>query len=218
MPDGTDMLFYGFNVDLHAIQDNDYIIDFSHMDEIGNPDILEIYRQGGETQEDAVASQIEHLTDPFAMDIETSLAEFRRTNDPKTITWGFLHDVGIRTAWIVPINTAWSGGFGVLNHFLFEKEAPPPIPQNQLIPLALEFHDAVRKAGLLAKKLGLTAIERRTLSLFARGKTSREIAEAEEANLRAIERRLERARRKLKASNSAEAIYKGMLYGAIPYR
>lgn len=217
-PDGTDLIFYGFHVHMQSAYENDFIVEHSHSKLIENQNFMEAFVSAGATRDDVVAPRLPNLSDPFPIDIPSGFEELRDKDDAKAATFSFFYNQGFHTAWVAPISEAWSGGFGVLNHFLCERFAPAPIEKGALIPLAHDFHDAARKSGLVAGKLGITKVERRTLSLVAQGKTAKAIALVENVGEPAIERRIERVRKKLKASNSAEAIYKGMVYGALPFR
>jgi len=216
-PSKNNMLFYGFAVHSHSAAQNDAIIELSHLEDYGNPDIAKMYEDAGGSAKDIVASRVPNLADPFFMDVTATLDQLRKDSNPAAITMGFMHDIGIRSAWIVPISPSNTGGYGVLNHFVKKKNAPPPMHKEQLVELAHDFHAAARQEGLLAKKLTLTGIECQMLHLLSIGHTAKQIALQEKVTERAIERRLERARKKLSANNSNEAIFKGHVIGALPY-
>lgn len=218
-PSGGHCLFYGFYVHLHSGLRSDFVMEMSHRDTtFAGEDPEAIFRSAGGSAADLVAPNLPAIAAPFPIDVPDVCARMRRARDARLPWSEWFLERGFRTVWVAPINAPWVGGYGALNHGLAERRAPPPLPEAQLMPLAHAFQDAVRKTGLLARHVGLTERELATLQLFSHGRTTEEIAELQGVSRQAVDQRMLRARRKLRARNTIEAMYKAMVYGALLWR
>lgn len=173
-----------------------------------------------------------HLTDPHVA--------FVRANNLLPYRWSdascaFLEDqsqrhtaletseAGIRSALCVPLAAPHSPGVAVagmtLGSTLPESELSRVVAgmEPQLVALVHLYHNSTIGAVTRAQ-LGmgeLSARERDTLTLLARGMRQGQIADRLGISLSAVEQYLANARRKLKAANLAEAVAKGILHQAI---
>ena len=78
-----------------------------------------------------------------------------------------------------------------------------------------QLHVAVRRHGQIIRYLGLTPKECVTLTALAHGLSAADVAEEENVSLRAIEKRLQKSRSKLRARTTVEAVYKAALSGVL---
>ena len=218
-PAGGHAFVYGFYVHLHSVTRNDFVMEHSHRDTVfSGTDPEVVFRAAGGAATDIVAPNLPRITAPYPIDVEDIAAAMRRAKDARLAWSMFYLERGFRTAWIAPISAPWVGGYGALNHALAARHAPPPLPPDEMIPLAHAFHDAARKAGLTARHIGLTDRELATLQRLSHGRTTEEIATLDGITRQAVEHRMRRARGKLRARNTIEAMYKATVYGALPWR
>lgn len=216
---GKHALFYGFYVHVHSALRSDFVMGLSHPDTLfAGTDAEALFRSVGGSATDIVAPNLPQMTAPFPVDVRDVADKMRADNDIRLAWTLYYLDRGFQTVWIAPINAPWVGGYGALNHGVAARHAPAPLPEEALIPLAHAFHDAVRKTGMLARHIGLTERELDTLQRFAQGRTTEEIAHLQEVTRQAVDQRMQRARKKLRARNTIEAMYKAMVYGALPWR
>ncbi|MGF1501814.1 MAG: helix-turn-helix transcriptional regulator [Paracoccaceae bacterium] len=218
-PNGGHSLLYGFYVHVHSASRNDFVMAHSHCDSLfAEADPETVFRASGGAATDIVAPNLPQITAPFPVDVRDVAEHLRAQNDTRLAWTLYYLDRGFQTVWIAPINAPWAGGYGALNHGLQARYAPPPLAEDGLIPLVHAFHDAVRKTGRLARHIGLTELELDTLQKFAQGRTTEEIAGLQKVSRQAVDQRMLRARKKLRARNTIEAMYKAMVYGALPWR
>lgn len=212
-PDRVDFLAYGYFVHLKDRSRNNAIIVHN-----GPENFLDLFQQVGGMATDIVASKIESLDAPFKIDLEMLVDQMTERRDPRVRFARLFLDAGCRSAWIARISDIDMDGYGLLNHFCRDNADIPPIPIGELVPLALFFHQNAKKHGLLAKETKLTNVQTRTLHKLSQGKSALDIAHAEGVSTRAVEMRIDAARKKLRAHNSVEAVYKATAYGALPPR
>ncbi len=81
--------------------------------------------------------------------------------------------------------------------------------------IARQFHHGVKTEGLIAKYFNITDKEKFALEAMAVGKTTADIAVELGLKQRAIELRLQNARKKLRARTTTEAVYKASAYAII---
>lgn len=216
---GRHAVFYGFYVHVHSALRSDFVMGLSHPDTLfEGTDAEAVFRSVGGSATDIVAPNLPGIDRPLPIDV-SDVAETMRAAGDIRVAWSDDYlDRGLRTVWVAAINAPWAGGYGALTHGLEARHAPPPLPGDGLGTLAHAFHDAVRKSGMLARHVGLTDLERDTLQQFAQGRTTEEIAHLTGVSRQAVDQRMLRARKKLRARNTIEAMYKAMVYGALPWR
>ena len=211
--DRVEFSFYGFFVHLKDRARNDGIVVHN-----GPEDTVRIFQEVGGAATDIVASKLEILDAPFKIDLQVLVDRMTENQDPRLRFAKLFLGSGCRSAWIARISDVGMDGYGVLNHFCNDNADIPPIPVGELVPLALCFHNNVRKYGLLAMETKLTKVQIRTLHKLSQGKSAFDVAQSEGVSTRAVELRIEAARKKLRAHNAVEAVYKATAYGALPPR
>ncbi len=208
-----EFLFYGFTVHLHGIKRNDALICHS----AAGDEIAIAFQAAGGTMTDVVAAKMPDLAAPFALDIVGLAEHMRATGDPRLAFVDTILDYGVRTAWICPITQGWVGGYGVLNQFYRDRFAEPSIPVEDLAAFAHQFHEEAKRHRLIAKELALRSSQMAILAQVAMGRSAEDLAALYGVSNRAIEKRLQNIRGKLKARNTLEAVYKSTIYGVLPY-
>ena len=205
-------LFYGFSVHLHGRDRNDALICHTHADQ----SLAEAFLAAGGTATDVVAMKMEETVEPYPIDIVGLAEEMRETRDFRLNFIEKILSLDVKTAWISTINEPWVGGYGVLNQAYRDRYAKPAIPVGKMRAFAHKFHEEARRHRLIAKELKLRASQVEVLSNVAMGKSAEDLAEKYGVSTRAIEKRLETIRHKLRARNTLEAIYKATIYGVLP--
>ncbi|WP_300039474.1 hypothetical protein [uncultured Roseobacter sp.] len=208
-----ELLFYGFFVHLHGRDRNDTLICHTAPDK---QEIVDAFLAAGGANTDIVASKLEHIVEPYAIDIVAEADRMRETRDFRLAYIEKMLSYDVKTAWICAINDPWVGGYGVLNQFYVDRFAEPAIAVSQLRAFAHKFHEEARRNGLLSKEIGLRASQIELLANVAMGRSADDLADRYCITTRAIEKRLENIRRRLRARNTLEAIYKATIYGVLP--
>ncbi len=175
---------------------------------------INLYTESGGSNADPVLENIASRDHPIFIDLEYAckdknsrtygnkyLKKMLASNRPYLSSFPFSDDGGIGHGAITIIDTQ-----------------PPAVrikQASELSQIGLQLHRALRRAGLYRKFFRLTEKELSTLLLIACGQTAEDIAEKIELSSRAIEMRLGKARKKLKARTTTEAVYKAAVYGLI---
>ncbi|ABD54950.1 transcriptional regulator, LuxR family [Jannaschia sp. CCS1] len=207
------LLFYGFFVHLHGRDRSDTLVCHTAPDK---QEIVDAFLSAGGANTDIVASKLEHIVEPYAIDIVAEADRMRQTRDFRLAYIDKMLSYDVKTAWICPINDPWVGGYGVLNQFYTDRFAEPAIAVSQLRAFAHKFHEEARRHRLLSHEIGLRASQIEILAQVAMGKSADDLADKYKVTARAIEKRLEHIRRRLRARNTLEAIYKATIYGVLP--
>ncbi len=181
-------------------------------------DLYEKFVAAGYTATDLVPRHIETIEEAFSISFINRQRELKRRGDSRESIFAALIRNGFRTAWVCPIFGVAVGGYGTVCHYFADSNALAPIPAKHLLKLASCFHESVRRHGLLARGIGLTKKQTAVLEQLSEGYTGAKIAQSQHISGRAVELRIHGARKKLKALNSVEAVFKATAYGIIPRR
>ncbi len=175
--------------------------------------VTKYYWKNGGTNTDPVVELIPKITEPVLMDLQ----EYFTNKDTIYYNNPYLGGI-IENQWhemmIYPVMPDdGTGGYCALT-FLGVPEAQPYSEQFYL-DLGHHFHSAIRKHGFLKQYFKITEKEKAVLEGMAVGKTTADIASELGLKQRAIELRLQNARKKLRARTTTEAVYKAAAYSII---
>lgn len=204
------VLFYGYFVHPHSFQRNDVIAGISHLNAL-----LQLHLRFGGAATDPFAKENVELLEPFEVDADDFIREASSRRDPRLLLYKAMRRAGIQTVWVCPIVGAGITGHGVLNHFHLAKYAEPAFPIERLLAMTHQVHTSFKRHGFFAKYLKIKPDEVEVLRFAAQGKSGQDIAEKLGVTPRTVENRLQRARKKLRAANGTEAVYKANAYGVI---
>lgn len=202
---------YGFTARPQNIRRADGVLRLALSEEL-----QALYFSNGGMMTDPVANTLGLINRPFIMDLEAlgrdeSIPELYRRHP---LRFGFM-DSGMRQSWSVPFFDLASPGLGAISVFPIPGE---PFDASRLAASRLQavvnvFHQAAKANKSLPKHFGLTPRERDALAFMARGLTAQDLSEQWKVSRRSVEMSLARARKKLKARTTAEALYKAVVYG-----
>ncbi len=208
---GFTQFFYGFVSYPEDIVDNNAMVHITFPDEV-----WELYAEGGGVQGDPIATRINEIHLPEIMDNTVIARDERYSDHPLT-------DYFLGSGWslgvIYPFKSI--GGIGALTTFAdntSRKEQAGIVEQGlhgQMVGLAGLFHEALVSGRSAHKMFSITEKERDALAFVAAGYTISDLSDHLKVSERAIEKRLSRARRKLGARNTANAIYRAAIRGVI---
>ena len=210
-PHGVVGLLYGYIVHLRSRARNDAVI--AHTGPAGWD---KAFFAAGGTATDIIAQKVEHMTEPCQLCLDQVEDTMRVRKDPRVAYIAAVRGMGCNTAWIAPIHDRNFAGYGVFEFLMHDFAAPLPCPADDLTALGLAFHAEMKRSGRLAREFDLSCKEVEALRGLSCGKTAADIADAETVSDRAIEKRVHSARRKLRAANAVEAVYKATAYGVLP--
>ena len=213
--DETNLTFmvYGFFVHLHNRDRNDSVFCHTCPDDT----LKGAFLAAGGTATDVVATKIEHIKEPYPIDLVGLVGTMREASDFRLKYIEKILGSGVKTAWICTMSEPWSGGYGVFNQFYKDRYAESAIPVHRLKAFAEEFHKVAKQHRLISGEIGLRSSQVEFLSQVAMGKSAEDLAEKYQISSRAAEKRLERIRHKLRARNTVEAVYKATSYGVLPW-
>lgn len=193
------------------------IIDNNAMVHITFPDeVWDLYAEGGGVQKDPVATRVNKIQLPEIMD-NTAFARDERFSDHP------LTDYFLGSGWALGVSYPFKsiGGIGALTTFAdnaSRKEQARIVDQgldSQMVGVASLFHESLVRSRATHKMFSITEKERDALAFVAAGYTISDLSDHLKISERAIEKRLSRARRKLGARNTANAIYRAAVRGVI---
>jgi DNA-binding CsgD family transcriptional regulator len=203
--------FYGFFVHSRARAQNDYV--HAHT----APQAVEdAFVAAGGVAMDNYAQRQEDWREAFPINLVQLRDQFQAMQNPRWEFIQFIIDRGSKLVWFTPIRDPIVSGLGVTNQFYREEDEPSVIPPDELVPVANFFHQSVKRHKLVAKEFALTPKEVDVLEFLAEGRSALDIAAKENVSPRAIELRLQSVRKKLRASNSVEAVHKATAYAILP--
>lgn len=206
-------LAYAFMVHSHNNVRNDVISATTSIPQWA----LKVFERVGGFATDVVFSRISEIEEPFWIDNEELAANSTARGDGRARFYSVVLKLVGPIGWVCPIVGPDVFGYGVLNHFYKDDvEKRKGLSREQLKKLAYEFHVRARKHGLISNYIGLTQKEKETLKLCVQGNSMEDISHALNVSGRSIEYRLQNCRKKLRARNIAETIYKAHAYGALP--
>ena len=176
--------------------------------------VVDLYALAGGTNSDPVIENAGNMSEPLYIDL-TNI-----TNDPNQKYYRnkfFTKLIGMGCPYLsaFPFTEELSRGYGVFTIFDSRPKSDVASLGETLTALGAEFHNAVKALGLFTGHFKLSSKEQVALEYLAIGRTTEDIAALEGVGRRTIELRLESVRKKLKARNSTEAVYKGISYGII---
>ena len=193
------------------------IINDNAMIQITFPDeVLDLYADGGGVQNDPVAIRVNEIQRPEVMDNAIFARDERFAQHPLT-------DYFLGEGWTLGVTFPFKslGGIGALTTFAdnsSRKEQAGIVDrglQSKMLGIASLFHESLVSSGAAQQMLSITDKERDALAFVADGQTISSLADHLNISERAIEKRLARARRKLGARNTANAIYRAAVRGII---
>lgn len=107
-------------------------------------------------------------------------------------------------------------GHAALTVFEDETQSRRNLDTFNMIEVANHFKNCLRKHGQIKRYFGLSEAERNVLQRSGEGRTAEDLAVEFNVSRRAIELRLQNARKKLTARTTTEAVYKAIAYGILP--
>lgn len=171
------------------------------------------YWGSGGTNTDPVVEVVPKILAPMAMDLvgvhsDKNLIYY---NNPYL---GAIIENGWENMMIYPIiPDDGTSGYSALT--LLGAPDRPVYGDQFYLDLGRRFHHIIKKHGLLSTYFHITAKEREVLEYMATGKTTSDIANQLGLKQRAIELRLQNARKKLRARTTTEAVYKAAEYSIV---
>lgn len=204
------VLFYGYAIHPHSILRNDVIAAISHLNSL-----MQLHLRLGGAATDPFAKDNVDMIEPIDVDVDTFIQEAVERRDPRTLLYKAMRRAGIRTVWMCPLIGPSVTGYGVLNLFHLARYSETEFPTARLLAMSHQVHDSFKRRGFFARHLKITADEVEALRMAAQGKSAHDIAEKLGVTPRTVENRLQRSRKKLKAANGTEAVFKANAYGVI---
>lgn len=211
-PYGVGQLIYSYMLHEKSFVRNDLVFQGTF-----EGDMLETFNQHGGVTAYKFGDMLPNMKEPVYYDLEAALSP----NHPlfsynkataKAVEWGY------KICWIVPFLSLDNYGFGFMMMYQDKDEGAATIEIDKLAHFGALYHHVMWEEKLLAKQFNVSAKEAQTLDLIAKGFSTYDVAEKLGVTERAIEFRLQNARKKLKAKTAAEAIYKATAYLILPYR
>lgn len=174
----------------------------------------DLYLPSGGTNSDPVIENAGNMTEPLYVDLNAICYE-PGTRFYKNKFFLKLVREGCPYLSAFPFSDSLTRGYGVFT--IFDSRPPEDVKlyADELMQLGAEFHAAIKTQGQFLRHFGLTDKELRALEHMALGHATADIAVTEGISRRTVELRLENVRKKLRATNSTEAVYKGVSYGII---
>jgi len=155
------------------------------------------------------------LTEPLFFDLEAILAgEGLMYSHNETYVVG--QKIGYTYGWIIPFSGEVQCGIGFLMAMQDIESGAPKMDVNQIIGFGAFFHKAMIKHKQMAKHFNLTRAQSEALASAAQGKTAAHLAAELGLTERSVELRVQKAREKLRAKTTVEAVYKALAYGILP--
>jgi len=175
--------------------------------------VTQYYWMNGGTNTDPVVETIPKLRMPMYMNL------YDYYTNKSTIYYNnsyllAIHDEGWESMMICPvISNDGAAGFSAIT--LLGVPSTPFYDREFYMNFPRRFHQALKSNGLLQQYFKITDREKLVLECMAVGKTTADIALEVGRKQRAIELRLQNARKKLRARTTTEAVYKAAAYSII---
>ena len=207
---GVRDVVYGYMLESKSYVRQDACFSVTLSDEL-----MALDENSGGLSTDPIASAIADAPSYYKVDIKDWL-ELDQGNEraQRPYIKGLLA-AGYSSLYTFPFHDVELVGYGTMTLFQDESDKALRIDPTILDPLVKKFHLKLKRSGLLAKLFSLSAKEVDTLRLTAAGKIAEDIATTDCVTPRTVELRLAKAREKLHARNSTEAVFKAMAYGII---
>lgn len=177
-------------------------------------EMIELYFPSGGTNTDPVIDKAGKQAGLFTVDIAGAIAagKTRYTGNP---FFAALLDRNCTSLGAYFLTGSAYIGYPIFTIF----ESPSMVANrpavNDILALAGSFHFAIRELGLMARHLKVTELEQVVLLDTARGRTAEDLSAEYGVSQRTVELRLQSVRKKLRARNTAEAAFKGLIYGVV---
>ncbi len=180
-------------------------------------DMLETFNEHGGVTAYKFGDMLPNMKEPVFYDLKAALDpghplfSYNKAT-AKAVAWGY------ETCWICPFLSLDNYGFGFMMMYQDKEKQAPLMEIDGLAQYGSLYHHVMWEDKFLARHFSLSDKEAQTLDLIAKGFSAFDVAEKLGVTERAIEFRLQNARKKLKAKTAAEAIYKATAYLILPYR
>jgi DNA-binding CsgD family transcriptional regulator len=214
--------FGSFTVNFGVIADVAGVIDQSGVSfwSAASDELTSLYNANGTAKSDPVAQHIVSSVKAHVFDVESALPVIKSAIGQIPGVIEYLMDHGQGGSVCIPARDPLTGAAYGMNIPLTTKQrreishAASTYTSELRQSLILFWHELQAKR-LIATKPGLTLREQEALQFVARGFAVAEIAERIDVSKRAVEQVLSASREKLGARNSAQAIYRAMVYRAL---
>ena len=177
--------------------------------------ISDLYDEYGGAASDKLGDVLPHLSGPLFFDTRLVIQ-----GDHPYFSYNKCADEIVKDeyygAWVVPFIDKDIIGHGMLMLFEDNRKGAPKFDIKQTEAFAPLYHKTMKRHGQMASHFGLTHKECDALSHMADGKTAEEMALELGLTTRAIDLRLQLARKKLRARSTTEAVFKAVAYGILP--
>ena len=177
-------------------------------------EITDIYMPSGGPNSDPVIETIGSMKKPLFIDIGKLCATTKSVyyKNPFFIS---LMKLGYPSLAAYPILLDGRDKFGILTVIETPKQQNNRCAPEYYLEAGKAFHQIIKKHGHLARYFAIDDEECFILEKMAGGKTSYDVAHELQVTQRTVERRLQSARKKLKARTTTEAVYKAAAYAII---
>lgn len=209
--DDLHSIYYAFALRRRERARNDVITAYT-----GPEDLFQAFLQVGGPATAVHAERLEQTGQAEQISTAALLNTLSDRQDPRTSFIASCVNAGARTMWLCPFDGPATMGYGLLNLLFTTDGADPPVDPEDIDGFGAKVHLAIRDAGLLGQRFGLTGKETAVLDQLAQGYSAQDIAADQGITQRAIEKRVENARKKLNAANAVEAVYKATAYRILP--
>ena len=175
--------------------------------------VTQYYWMNGGTNTDPVVETIPKLRAPMFMNLLDYYTN-KNTIYYNNSYLASIHENGWEKMMICPVISGDSAaGFSAITLLGFPDS--PYYDRAFYMEFPRRFHQAIKRNGLLKQYFKITDREILVLECMAVGKTTADIAAQVGLKQRAIELRLQNARKKLRARTTTEAVYKATAYSII---
>ncbi len=174
----------------------------------------DLYWPSGGSNSDPIIEKIGTMDQPLFVDLE-ELCGMENTKYYQNRFFSSLIEGGCFSLAAYPLKTSGSDSYGALTVFETRAQRKSALRPKYYIEAGRQFHETTKLQGHISRYFNINDKERHVLEKTAQGRTSSDISHELELTQRAVELRLQSARKKLKARTSAEAVYKATVYSII---
>jgi len=180
--------------------------------------ILDIYSAAGGIANDPIAERVFTLSQTEIFDNESIVTDTTSRFYRHPAMEAFV-DLGYGRGALTPIKSNMGAG-----SFLAWPEKGLRHEQNNILAATMDdlmpkvaglYHEALHRDKILADSFSLTVAELDALSYTAHGYSASDVSDKLKICERAVEKRLERARKKLGASNTSNAVFRSAIHNLI---
>ena len=176
--------------------------------------ITDLYWPSGGSNADPVIENIGTLTNLMVVDLP-HLCAMENSRFYNHQFFSALIEEGCQYLAAYPIRLEATDSFGALTVFESRNQRKSALDPSWYIEAAMQFHHALRIHGQMTHYFEINNNEKQVLEKMAHGKTTADIAQELNLTQRAVELRLQSARKKLKSRTTTEAVYKAITYSII---